>query len=186
MTAPAAMPSGELTARLASLGTSADKGEALQEFCALFFGAIPGVIVAEQKQFDDEHSQEVDLLLENDKVHGGLDMLKSLVFVESKNWAKPVGSAEVAWFDWKIRRAGRGTDGILVVVNGVTGRKPDRRAAWQILEMANSRKRRILVLSAKEMADCKTAEDVRQLIKLKKRRLVLGKAPLSENENRSV
>lgn len=174
------MPVDELKARFASLETSDDKGQALQDFCALFFGALPGVIVAEQKQFDDEHSQEVDLLLENDKLPGGLNMLKPLIFVEAKNWAKRVGSAEVAWFDWKLRRAGRGTDGILVVVNGVTGRRDDRRAAWLILELANVKKRRIMVLSAKEMADCATAEDVRQLIKLKKRRLALCKPPLDQ------
>lgn len=186
MNASTEMPVDELKARFASLDSGADKGRALEDFCRVFFGALPGVTVAERNLLDDAHSQELDLVLENDQEPDGLDQLKPLIFVEAKNWRTPVGSAEVAWLDWKVRLAGSDTDGILVAANGVTGRSEDRTSAWAILQWANRDQRRILVMSPAEMVNCATAEDVRQLIKRKKRRIATGNAPLDQSEIRSL
>jgi len=171
------MPTASLTARYSQLTTAADKGKALEAFCEEFFAAIPGVVVTERRVLDDAHSQEVDLVLDNYQDDDGLPELAPLLFVEAKNWTSPVGSAEVAWFDWKIRLAGL-SQGILVVANGVTGRPDDRTSAWRILGQANLEGRRLIVLSPDEMVACITTSDVRDLIRAKVRGLAVHRAPL--------
>ncbi|WP_301150232.1 hypothetical protein [Mycobacterium simiae] len=185
MNAIAEMPVEKLRQIMASFNSHPNKGRALEHFCAVFFSALPGVNVAHHNLFDDAHSQELDLLLENDQHPAGLDMLKPHIFVEAKNWRAPVGSAEVAWLDWKIRMGGSDVDGILVVANGVTGRPEESTSAWNILQWAHREQRRIFVLSPTEMLGCTTSEHVRQLIKRKKLRLVAGNAPLDASEVRN-
>lgn len=106
----------------------------------------------------------VDLVLDNERRLGGLDLLGPLVFVEAKNWAIRVGSAEVAWLDWKVRLAGE-FYGILVTTEGVTGRSDDETSAWKILREAKREDRHLFVMTPAEMLACATAEDFRQLLK---------------------
>jgi hypothetical protein len=159
------------------LSTAADKGKALEVFCATFFGALPGVSVTEQRVLDDAKSQEVDLVLDNEQHPDGLPGLDSVLFVEAKNWSSPVGSAEVAWFDWKIRLSGY-EQGFLVVANGVTGRSDDKSSAWSILYQANIERRRLIVLTPAEMVACGTVGDFQDLVKQKLRRLAVRKSPI--------
>lgn len=159
------------------LSTSPDKGKALEDFCAEFFGAIPGVSVAERRVVDDAHSQEIDLILDNEQHPEGLRNLAQILFVEAKNWSKPVGSAEVAWFDWKIKLSGY-NEGFLVVASGVTGSPEDKTSAWQILWQANFEGRRLIVLAPDEMVECGSAAAIRDLINAKLRRLASRNAPL--------
>lgn len=180
------MPVEDLKALYASLETSANRGQALEDFCAVFFGSVPGLTVTGRRVHDNAHSQELDLVLDNDGVPDGLDFVKPFVFIEAKNWGTPVGSAEVAWLDWKIRMAGKATDGVLVVSSGVTGRPEDRTSAWAILKWANMEDRRIFVMSPTEMVNCATTEHVRELFKLKWRRLVAGNDPLDKSEIRQL
>jgi Restriction endonuclease len=166
-----------LRALYSQLSTSPDKGKALEDFCAEFFGAIPGVSVAERRVVDDAHSQEVDLILDNEQHAEGLRNLAQVLFVEAKNWSKRVGSAEVAWFDWKIRLSGY-AEGFLVVASGVTGSQEDKTSAWQILWQANIEGRRLIVLTPDEMISCSSAAAIRDLISSKLRRLASRNAPL--------
>ncbi len=179
MTSSPDMPVADLTARLAVLNTDKKlKGKRLEEFCAVFFGALPGVTVAYSNVENDKGSQELDLILSNAQLPEGLDMLKDIIFVESKNWKDPVGSAEVAWFDWKIRLGGDSfVDGVFVVANGITGREGDSSAALDILQWANREGRRHIVISPEEMVTCKTAADVRALFIDKRLRLSTGRSP---------
>ncbi len=154
-----------------------DKGTALEQFCCVFFDALPGVRVAERRAVDDMDSQEVDIVLDNDRHPSGLFTLDPILFVEAKNWSRRVGSAEVAWFDWKVRLSGY-KQAFLVVANGVTGRADDRNAAWSILRQANMEGRRLLVLSPKEMAGCANPPQVQQLIQSKLRALAVGRHTL--------
>lgn len=170
-----------LTRRLASmhsgLSTAANQGKALEDFCAEFFGAIPGVSVASRRTIDDAHSQEVDLILENEQHPEGLRALPQILFVEAKNWSKPVGSAEVAWFDWKIRLSGY-THGFLVATKGVTGSDEDKTSAWMILWQANMEGRRLIVLTPDEIIGCSDFTEVRYLVSSKLRKLASRNAPL--------
>jgi hypothetical protein len=99
--------------------------------------------------------------------------LDQILFVESKNWINPVGSAEVAGFDWKIRLSGY-SQGFLVVANGVTGRADDKTAAWNILWQANMEGRRLIVLTPTEMIACENTQSVRKLIRSKLRLLAVS------------
>jgi hypothetical protein len=156
---------------------ASDRGKALEDFCAEFFGAIPGVTVASRRVIDDAHSQEVDLVLDNEQHPEGFRNLAQILFVEAKNWSNRVGSAEVAWFDWKIRLSGY-TQGFLVVSNGVTGSAEDKSSAWRILWQANIEGRRLIVLTPDEMIACGDAAAVRNLISSKLRKLALHNAPM--------
>jgi hypothetical protein len=175
--ATAALGAAHLRELYSQLSTSPDKGKALEDFCAEFFGAIPGVSVAERRVVDDAHSQEIDLILDNEQDPDGLRNLAQILFVEAKNWRKPVGSAEVAWFDWKIRLSGY-NEGFLVAASGVTGSPEDKTSAWQILRQANIEGRRLIVLTPDEMIACSSAAAIRDLINSKLRRLASSKAPL--------
>jgi hypothetical protein len=170
-----------LTPRLARLYShlplAPDRGKALEDFCAEFFGAIPGVSVASRRVIDDAHSQEVDLVLENAQHPEGFPNLSQILFVEAKNWNSRVGSAEVAWFDWKIRLSGY-NQGFLVVANGVTGSEEDKSSAWRILWQANIEGRRLIVLTPDEMIACSDAAELRDLISSKLRKLAVHNAPL--------
>jgi hypothetical protein len=186
VTAPAEMPVAELQTLLASLSTAANKGAALEDFCAVFFNAVPGITVTGRNVVDNVQSQELDLVLDNARDPNGLEFLKTFVFVEAKNWGDPVGSAEVAWLDWKIRMGGDAVDGVLVVSSGVTGLPDERTSAWAILKWANVENRRIFVMSPTEMANCVTFQDVYDLFMQKWRRLVTGKSPLDPSEIRPL
>lgn len=173
------MPHAELKALYSSLAAlnAGLKGKVLEELCATFFGTLPGVEVVDRRVLDDAQSQEVDLVLDNYQDPDGLVDLDQILFVESKNWANPVGSAEVAWFDWKIRLSGY-SQGFLVVANGVTGRADDKTSAWNILWQANMEGRRLIVLTPTEMIACEDTQSVRKLIRSKLRLLAVKHAPL--------
>jgi hypothetical protein len=156
-----------------------EKGKALEDFCETFFEALPGVTVWQRDLHDDLHSQELDLVLDNEPQSDGLDLLGRLIFLEAKNWRTRVGSAEVAWLDWKVRLAGE-FYGILVAAEGVTGRSDDLTSAWRILREAKREGRHLFVMLPAEMLACATVEDFRQLIKRKRMQLATGKAPLDE------
>jgi hypothetical protein len=165
-----ALPVRELTSLHAVLASASDKGKALEEFCAVFFEAIPGVHVAERRVLDDAHSQEVDLVLDNTQHPDGLPSFGTVVLAEAKNWTARVGSAEVAWFDWKVRLSGH-QEGFFIATNGVTGRADDASSAWQIAFFANVEHRRLIVLSPAEMLACTISEDFQALVQSKMRRL---------------
>jgi hypothetical protein len=173
------MPIDQLNALYSALAapTAELKGKILEELCSTFFGALPGVEVVDRRVLDEAKSQEVDLVLDNYQDPDGLPDMDQILFVESKNWADPVGSAEVAWFDWKIRLSGY-QQGFLVVANGVTGRADDKTSAWNILWQANMEGRRLIVLTPAEMAECTDAQAVRKLIRRKRRLLAAKQAPL--------
>lgn len=171
------LPTARLEELYVGLASAGDKGIALEEFCAEFFGAIPGVEVADRRVLDDAHSQEIDLVLDNEQHPDGLRGLAQILFVEAKNWSSPVGSAEVAWFDWKIRLSGY-SEGFLIVASGVTGREDDKTSAWRILSQANIEGRRLIVLTPDEMVACHDSTAVNELIRSKLRRLAVHRAPL--------
>lgn len=103
---------------------------------------------------DDLHSQELDLVLDNECHPDGLDQLAPCIFVEAKNWGTRVGSAEVACLDWKVRLAGE-SYGILVAAKGVTGRPEDFTSAWRILREAKREGRHLFVMTPKECWDAR-------------------------------
>lgn len=170
------LPTSRLQILHTGLASATNKGAALEDFCAEFFGSIPGITIAERNALSDAHSQEIDIVLDNDRTYDGLDMLGDPLFVEAKNWSKPVGSAEVAWFDWKLRLGGI-RDGFLVAANGITGSRGDGTSARAIVKQAAIEQRTILVVTPDELVACTTSDSLRNLIRTKRRQTATGQAP---------
>lgn len=169
------LPTAELKKLHGGLSSAPNKGAALEDFCAEFFGSVPGITVAERNVLSDAHSQEIDLVLDNDWPADGLDHLGDPFFVEAKNWMHPVGSAEVAWFDWKLRLGGI-TGGFLVAANGITGSVADGKSARAIVKQASIEHRWIYVVTPDELVACTSTDNLRDLVRSKRRQTATGLA----------
>src|SRR5882724_1024518 len=86
--------------------TTTEKGRALEDLICYIFGKIPGISVTARNENNVFHSEEIDVVFWNEKTRNGLDFLPNLLFVECKNWAVPIGSAEVREFESKLRGKG--------------------------------------------------------------------------------
>lgn len=169
------LPTAKLKKLHGVLDTAHNKGAALEKFCAEFFGSVPGVTVAESNVLSDAHSQEIDLCSTTTGLKGS-GLLGDPFFVEAKNWSSPVGSAEVAWFDWKLRLGGV-TGGLLVAANGITGSAADGTSARANVKQASLEGRQIYVVTSDELLACKSSVDFRDLMRTKRRHTATGLAP---------
>jgi hypothetical protein len=142
----------DFLARSAAATTTRQKGDALEEYVCAVFRRLAGVIVHERHLRDDQHVQEIDVMLWNEQDSGpnGLSFLPHIIVVEAKNWTRPVGAAEVAWFKEKVRTsgdfAGDGAVGILVAAAGVTRDRADRQFAAGIIRDARPEGIKLLVV----------------------------------------
>jgi len=78
-----------------------EKGKALEMFCVSFFSEADGFEVTERSLV--LKSEEIDLILKNNARKPYWIQLRSPnIFVECKNWSKPVGADEIKKFRMKI------------------------------------------------------------------------------------
>lgn len=151
-----------------SAGTSAKttkaQGDALERLVAYIFERVPGIILTRRDVKNVFQTEEIDLAFWNDQPPNGLFFLPNIILVECKNWRDKVGSEHVSWFDAKLRSRGL-TFGVLVAVNGITGRGATRTEAHSIIAKALSEQRRLLVLTADELLALKSTNDLIRLIK---------------------
>jgi hypothetical protein len=151
--------------------TAAAKGKELEDLTVYLFEKIPGVSLSARNVksvFDDE---EIDVAFFNDQSPAGLRFLNFFLLVECKNWSKPVGSMEMAWFAWKVES--RHLDfGILIAANGITGNAADGKEAHKIASSALEHGRRLIVVTRAEILALRTTEDLVTLIKRKLLQLV--------------
>lgn len=146
--------------------TTTEQGKSLEGLICYVFGKVPGITVTHRNRLNTFHSEEIDVALWNEKRPRILDFLPNVILVEAKNWSRPVGSAEVSWFDRKLRS--RGLDfGILVAVSGLTGDSQNRTSAHQIIAQSLGEHRRIVVLTADDLTSLSNTEVLVDLIKLK-------------------
>ena len=129
-----------------------EKGKALEDLVCYLFGRIPGISVTQRNELNVFATEEIDVAFWNERRPHGLYFLPHVLLVEAKNWSSPVGSAEVAWFDRKLKD--RGLDiGILVAARGVTGNANDQSAAHQIIAGSLREGRRIVLLTAHNITE---------------------------------
>ena len=141
-----------------------EQGKALEDLVCYLFGKIPGISVTHRNQLNTFATEEIDVALWNEKRRPGFHFLPHVLLIEAKNWSAPVGSAEVAWFDRKLRD--RGLDlGILVAIRGVTGNTADRTAAHQIIAGSLRESRRILVMTGDDLGELRDTKDLVLLLK---------------------
>jgi hypothetical protein len=179
---PAGMFAAFEAATVAAQSTTA-RGDALADYIAQIFEQLDGVTLYQKGVWSDDHSQELDVMLWNEKVpsDAGIDFLSHILLVEAKNWERRVGSAEVAWFKEKVRVGGDESDGymlgILVAPKGITGQdgpSDDHKFAVQIILNARAERIRLLVLTPEEIAV--DAAGLRLLIRDRMMALVAGRA----------
>jgi hypothetical protein len=173
-------------ARIARLLREADaatdattQGKKFEDLAAYLFGAVPGIQVTERNEYSAFGTEEIDIACWNERHPDGLASIEfpAIILIECKNWSRPVGSLEVAWFIMKVW--GRGQRfGILLAANGITGNGRDLSRAHQLIARALSQGTHILVITREEIAALNTSRDLVQLLKTKLTRLVIHQTSL--------
>lgn len=140
------------------------KGAALEDVIVRIFCVLPGVELRGRNVINTAGSCEIDILLYNDQLPGGLKFLPNRLLFESKNWAEPVDSRTVEAFAATVRRRHLGV-GILVAASGVTGDPEQITAANDIIRQAfRSDNIKLLVVTRAELEGLRTADDARKLM----------------------
>ena len=146
--------------------TTAVKGRALEDLICYVFAQVPGISITRRNAMNVFKTEEIDVALWNEGDANGFFFLANIILVECKNWSNPVSSAEVNWFDSKLRN--RGLDfGILVAVNGITGDAADLTAAHSIVAAALRDKRRLVVITIDEIVGLSDSLELVRLVKEK-------------------
>ncbi|MBF4763382.1 restriction endonuclease [Nocardioides islandensis] len=143
--------------------STTEQGMRLQRLATWLLAHIPGFVVQSSNDWSASGSQEIDLIIWNEQVPGGFPSFGDTVFVECKNTVDPVTARDVAWFDWKMRLA-NASHGILVTRSGITGDPQSRTAANDIVSLANSEGRRIMVIELSQIEALTSSAEVRQLL----------------------
>lgn len=154
------------------------RGRAFEILCCYLLGSVPGLRVVGRDEVDLFESEEIDLMVTNDHNPDGLWFLNPrFILVECKNWSRPVGSQEVAWFDRKLHD--RHIDfGILVAANGITGVANLLTSANHVIVDALRDGREIIVVTRREMEVITSSDDIVELLKDKQTRLKLKRTSL--------
>jgi len=146
--------------------TTAEQGRALEDMICYIFTQMPGISITKRNEMNVFQTEEIDVALWNDGHHEGLFFLPNIILVECKNWSSSVGSAEVNWFDSKLRNRGLNF-GLLVATNGITGNPEDLTAAHSIVAAALREERRLVVIRTQELLTLTNSLQLVHLIKEK-------------------
>ncbi|MEJ2169800.1 MAG: hypothetical protein P8X90_30205 [Desulfobacterales bacterium] len=102
----------------------------------------------------------------NEKRRNVLDFLPNIIFVECKNLGRPLSNNWVREFESKLRNKGL-SFGILVALNGVTGKPSDRTAAYHVLDRALSEQRQIILITRADIENFRETSEIIQAVKQK-------------------
>lgn len=147
--------------------TTADQGRALEDMICYVFTQVPGILITRRNEMNAFHTEEIDVALWNDGHGDGFFFLPNIILVECKNWSSRVCSAELSWFDAKLRSRGL-SFGVLVAAKGITGDVADITAAHSIVAGALREGRRLVVIKNDELL---TLTDSQELVRLVKEKL---------------
>ena len=146
--------------------TNGERGKALEDLVCYLFNQVPGISITHRNELNAFDTEEIDVAVWNDGDPDGLFFLPYIILIECKNWSSRVSSAEVSWFDSKLRS--RGLDfGILIAARGITGNAADLTAAHSIVAGALRDRRRFLVITTDELLALPSTEALARLIKQK-------------------
>jgi hypothetical protein len=149
-----------------SSATTVDQGRALEDLVCYLFEAIPGIEVTERNVTNPFGTEEIDVAFWNDQARPGLWFLPTTLLVECKNWSRPVGSAEVAYFVRKLQN--RGLDlGFLIATRGVTGSTGTLTDAHFEIAAALRDGVRVVVVDRTEIEQLTHSDDIVNLVKRK-------------------
>lgn len=149
------------------------RGRALETLVSELFAAIPGITFDVRDRLDVFDAQEIDVGIWNDGDPDGLQGFEQVFLVECKNWERPVGSLEVAWFDTKLRLRGL-SFGVLVAMHGITGTEHALTSAHFIVSAALQEGRSVVVLARDEIEALQTSADLVEMLKRKRLALIVS------------
>ncbi len=154
--------------RLSDNAPNADrKGELLEDLIQYIFEKIPSVTLIDRNFMDGDRSQEIDLAFMNHQSKSPLDFLEAILFVECKNNASSLNSADVRWFIDKVYDRGS-SHGIIVALNGITGNPQENNSAHsQILRGLQSYRIKILLITREQLLNLNTTDDLVNLLREK-------------------
>ena len=150
----------------ANAANTTAQGRALEDLICYVFEQVPGIAITRRNTTNVFHTEEVDVAFFNDGVAGGLPFLPDVILVEAKNWSSRVGSAEVAWFDTKIKHRGL-SFGILITTLGITGDAGQLTDAHSIISGALKEQRRLIVMTTTEIQALQDTDALVKLLKIK-------------------
>jgi hypothetical protein len=153
--------------------TTFEKGRALEDLVCYLFEQVPGVSIGKRNALNTFKSEEIDVAFWNRMDVEGFYFLPTIILVECKNWSQPVGSEEVNWFDSKLKRRGQ-PFGILIAANGITGNSQKVEAAHEIIRVALSEGRQLIVITKAEIENLCLTEQLVRLIQEKLCELVVS------------
>lgn len=158
-----------------SATTTTEKGRALEDLICYIFEKVSGIPITERNRMNVFHTEEIDVAFWNDRSQRGFYFLPHVILVECKNWSRPVGSEEVAYFLKKLEN--KGLDfGVLVAINGITGSSSNSTRANFEVSMALARGIRLIVLTREEIEHLVKTDDLVRLFKEKLCKLALSGA----------
>jgi hypothetical protein len=145
---------------------TATQGRALEDLICYIFEQVPGVSITRRNQLNAFHTEEIDVAVWNDGHPQGFFFLPNIILVECKNWSSRVSSAELNWFDSKLRS--RGLDfGVLIAASGITGDSEGLTAAHSIIAAALREGRRMVVIRTDELLEVAESSQLVRLVKEK-------------------
>jgi Restriction endonuclease len=146
--------------------TTAERGRALEDLICYCFTQVPGISITRRNEMNAFNTEEIDVALWNDGHSDGFFFLPNIILIECKNWSVAVGSAEVSWFDTKLRNRGLNF-GVLVATNGITGDRIELTAAHSVVAAALRESRRLVVIRRDELIALTDSSELVHLIKEK-------------------
>jgi Restriction endonuclease len=160
---------GEIALQLlqADNGTTAQKGDALENIVSDTFCLLDGVGLLRRNAVDVDNTCEIDILLYNQRHPQGLPFLPDNILIECKNWQGPVNTATLRAFTSKLYQF-KLNFGILVATSGITGDHADKSAAHVHLRREFDRNGLIvLVIDRPELEDLVSTDELAMLLREK-------------------
>lgn len=157
--------------------TNDEKGKIFEALIVYLFSRVPGVPQIRRNVTSVFRSEELDLVIWNDKHAKGLISLNTWIPVECKSSHHPIGSHELQVFISKIER--RALDfGILIAWHGITGDAVTLTGAHDHASTALMRGIRVIVITRRDIENLNSTEDLVGLIRTRICDLIIKRSPL--------
>ena len=143
-----------------------EKGRALEELVVYIFEKVPGITIYDTDVMNFHQTEEIDVVLWNEKEENGLKNFPEIIFIECKNLSKKVGTRDLAYFITKVRNKGLNF-GILIASLGISGSESKSTRAHFEMPLALKEGIRIIVITLNDIMNLNSVTDLLNLIKLR-------------------
>lgn len=147
------------------------RGTALQQLVEEMLISLPGVAVAHRNVLAGQGEAELDLLLTNDGVSGGLEAFGRDLLVECKSSDDALSSRDVGHFGHQAELRQLPWS-LLVALAGITGTQENVRAAHAVVRGYKLRGYGVLLLVEHELRALRSVEHLRIVLERKRQKMV--------------